>query len=543
MNNEENIPAPPDGVGKTLRAGVGRLLSLCNNPLSVIGLFLVALGLLGLITLLMFAVVKENQNPYLDVVTHMVLPGVLVSGLLIVPIGAGWKHYWLLKHGAANVPRYVHIDLRDRATLGALLVFVAVTFLFVLPGLTVSAYEGYVYSESTEFCARVCHTVMEPQGTAHASSAHARVRCAECHIGEGAGWFVKSKLSGTRQVWAVWRDSFHRPIPPAITELRPARETCEECHWPDKFYGAQYREVAHYSPDQTNTRRISRMMVQTGGADESIGRVEGIHMHMLVAAAVEFVAIDEHLQEIPWVRYRRADGTATVYRSDGLPNDAPPPDGLRRTVDCMDCHNRGAHHFYPPEGAVDLMLEAGRIDATLPFIKREAVRVLTAGYTDRETGLGGIERGLQDFYRANYAQVWKTHGEALDRAIRAVQDVYRRSFFPAMNVDWRTYPENIGHMRSPGCFRCHDGLHVDAQGKAVISDCLVCHTFIRAVAGQPNVFQEGPFEHSMPLIHHEQLRCEQCHTGGTLLLCRDCHEALAGLRKWDDVGRLRREAP
>ena len=372
---------PPVGLYRSLGAGLKRLLSLCNNPLSIIGLLMVICSLIALITMALMTVFSERNNPYLDVINYMILPGTLVMGLIIVPLGGVWKRYWLLKYGDANVPSYVQIDLRDRTTLGAMVVFLAVTFFIIIPGVGVSAYEGYVYTESTEFCAKVCHTVMEPQGTAHATSPHARVSCADCHIGEGAGWFVKSKLSGTRRVLAVWRNSFSRPIPPAITELRPARETCEECHWPDKFFGYQYHEIAHYSPDEKNSRRVARMMLHTGGADESIGRVEGIHMHMLIKGAVEYVATDEHLQTIPWVRYRNTDGSTMVYRSDGQPSDAPRPQGVLRTVDCMDCHNRGAHHFYAPQTSVDLSLEAGRIDSALPFIKREAVHVLTANYT------------------------------------------------------------------------------------------------------------------------------------------------------------------
>lgn len=524
----------------TIGAGWRKLMNLCNNPLSVLGLLCVGFSLTLLIAFTAFSAVAEFGNPYLDVIGYMVLPGVFVFGLVTVPIGAIWKQRWLRKHGDAHVPRHVQIDLNDRPTRGAILIFLTATFFIVLPGLAVSGYQGYVYSESTEFCASVCHTVMEPQGTAHADSAHARVSCAECHIGEGAGWFVKSKLSGTRQVLAVWRDSFHRPIPPAITELRPARETCEECHWPARFFGSQLREVAHYAPDEQNTRRVVRMLLKTGGANEAIGRLEGIHMHMLVAGKIEFVATDEHLQEIPWVRFQRNDGTVTIFRSDGQPHDDPPPAGTRRTIDCMDCHNRGAHHFLPPQRAVDLQLEAERIDADVPWIKHAAVAALVGDYRDEAAARAGIATALLGFYEQNHPDVLENHRAAIERAVDAVRDIYARNFFPAMKVTWETYPENIGHMISPGCFRCHDGLHVDPAGRSINADCTVCHTFLNAVPDQPDQFREGRFVHSMSLRRHEQLRCNQCHNGGILRTCRDCHNELHGLSRWNDEGRLRR---
>lgn len=532
-------PKQPAARG-TMRAGLSKLLSLCNNPLSLLGLFMVGLSIVLITAFTGIALFSERSNPYVDLVGFLILPQALVFGLVVVPIGVLWKRRWLRKHVGEHVPRYVQIDLSDAPTRGAAIVFMLITLLVVLPGLSVSAYEGYNYTESTEFCANVCHTVMEPEGTAHARSAHARVSCAECHIGAGADWFVKSKLSGTRQVIAVWRDSFRRPIPPAIHELRPARDTCEECHWPDRFFGSQLKQVVHYAPDEQNTRRVVRMLIKTGGADESIGRVEGIHMHMVVSGHIEYVATDDKLQEIPWVRHVSADGTATVYRADKLPADAPPPVGTRRTIDCMDCHNRGAHHFLPPQKAIDLQLEAGRIDPTLPFIKREAVQALVGEYADVPAAEAGIASALTKFYQDNYPTVWESSPEVIKQAITAVQAAYRGNFFPAMKVTWKTYPENIGHMISPGCMRCHDGLHVNAQGTAITSDCTVCHTFMNAVEGQPGQFREGKFEHAMALQHHDDLRCSQCHTGGPLPLCRDCHANLQGLNRWEDVGRLRR---
>ena len=533
-----------DSSGSTLRSGVKGLWRLCDNLTSIIGLVIVAVSLLLLITFIFFTITSTHPNPYFDIVGFMILPGVLMLGLAIVPVGIFRKYRRRLRQAADPKTDPVAIDLRDRRTHGAALVFAGATFLIVLPILAVSGYEGYHYTESTEFCAKVCHTVMEPQGVAHASSPHARVHCAECHIGEGAGWFVKSKLSGTRQVFAVWLNTYSRPIPPAITELRPARETCEQCHWPAKFFGSQLKEIAHYSPDEQNTRRVVRALLKVGGADESIGRVEGIHMHMVTEAAIKYVASDEYLQEIPWVKHVAKDGTADIYRSDGLPHDSPPPSGIVRTLDCMDCHNRGAHHFRPPARAVDVMLEAGRIDKTLPFVKREAVSALLRPYETVAEAEQGIRDSMTKFYQENYPDRMAGGGGAIETAIATVQTVYRRNNFPLMNVDWRTYPENVGHMISAGCFRCHDGRHVNAEGVAISSDCETCHTFLMPIEGKPDEYREGPFVHSFELApRHSNLRCEQCHNGGLLLLCRDCHDQLEGLGKWSGQGEFRPVVP
>ncbi len=518
----------------TFKEGLIALLRLCNNAISLFGLLIVALSLLLVITFLLFSIVTGKTNRYLDVIGFLVLPGVFVVGLLIVPIGVIRAH--LRKRRGL---RRWRIDLHEPHTRSALIVFAVVTFFVVLPTLAVLSYEGYGYTESTEFCATVCHTVMEPEGTAHANSPHARVTCAQCHIGEGAGWFVKSKLSGLRQVWAVWANSYKRPIPPAIRELRPARDTCEQCHWPAKFFGSQLKEIVHYSPNEENTRRVVRILLKTGGADESIGRVEGIHMHMLVSGSIEYVAVDEDLQEIPWVRYNTAEGESIVYRSDGKPSDAPPPPGIVRTIDCMDCHNRGAHHFRSPQAAIDLQMDAGMIDPSLPYIKREAVAALVGDYPDVPTAEREIERAISNFYRRKYPEIWETRRETIEQAIDRIQLVYRLNFFPKMRANWQTYPENIGHLISPGCFRCHDGLHVNDKGEAISSSCTTCHDFLTAIEEREGELREGEFVHSMSLLHHEKLRCNQCHTGGPLPLCYDCHATGKSLENWQR-GRLRR---
>jgi len=510
---------------------------LWNNFITMSGLYIVAMAILTLMTFGLFTVVSPTTNPYVDIVGYLVVPTVLVFGLTLIPVGILLKS-WRLRRRNPEQRLEFHfpqVDLNDPDQRRAAKIVVGGTFA-LLPIVGVSSYHGYHYTDSAQFCAKACHEVMEPQATSYENSPHARVACAECHIGEGANWFVKAKLSGTRQVLAVLRDTFSRPIPPAIHHLRPARETCEHCHWPKKFFGAQLREISHFTSDETNTRHDINMLLNTGGGDETTGRAQGIHLHMALAGRIEYVATDDQLQVIPWVRYTDEAGHAWVYRSDGRPSSDPVPEGPVRQLDCMDCHNRPAHNFRSPQAAIDIFLDVGRIDTTLPYIKREAVAALVKPYPDVETAEREIGAQLLDFYRDNYPDVWEGRKASVNLAIDRVREIYRRNFFPGMKVTWRTYPDNIGHLESPGCFRCHEGRHVDQRGRKISHECNICHTFLNRVApnGKNGVIHEGEFVHPYKLEGaHAQLRCSNCHTGGLAPTpsCTGCHADTVAFRE------------
>ncbi len=513
-----------------------RFTPLWNNFVTMGGIFLVIIAVLGLLTFALFNMVMPGANPYVDIVGYLAIPSVLIVGLVIMPVGIFLKSWWRHRtHPEEHlVFRFPQFDLNDPAQRRAAKIVVGGTFV-LLPVVGVSSYHGYHYTDSADFCSKACHAVMEPQATAYEHSAHARVPCAECHIGAGASWFVKSKLSGTRQVIATWRDSYPRPIPPAITELRPARETCEECHWPQKFFGAQLAEIVRFGFDEQNTRRDINMLLKTGGGDPTTGRTEGIHKHMALEAQIEYIATDDRLQEIPWVKWTKPGAEPRIYRSDERPSSDPQPEGLVRTLDCMDCHNRPAHKFRAPTDAVDLFLETEQIDVTLPFIKREAVKALAEPYPDVVTANAQIGATLSDFYRDTYPELWDTQRVAVNNAIDQVRLIYERNFFPAMKVDWRTYPDNIGHKFSPGCFRCHEGRHVNQFGEVISHECQVCHEFLNPIdaGGTKALAPQGRFTHSVELAGpHAALRCDRCHTGGDVLdpTCDGCHATQTAFR-------------
>lgn len=509
-------------------------MPLWNNLVTLAGLFLVVTTLVLMITFWLFTLVTPTPNPYIDIVGFLVVPCFLVFGLLVIPTGIFLKS-WRLRRRDPEMQlafRFPRIDLNDPAQRKVVKGVLLALFI-LLPVVAVSGYHGYHYTDSAEFCSKACHVPMHPQATTYEHSAHARVACAECHIGSGASWFVKSKLSGTRQVLAMLRDTFSRPIPPAIKHLRPARETCEQCHWPKKFFGAQLREIVRFKSDEENTRVEIDMLINTGGGDEHTGRAEGIHMHMALTGRVEYIATDDMLQEIPWVRYLDQSGNTWIYRSDGRPSSDPPPAGPVRQLDCMDCHNRPAHKFRSPQDGVDIFLDVGKIDNTLPYIKREAVAALTQPYPDADTAYRKIADHLSTFYETRYPEVWARRKASVNYAIDKVRELYSRGFFPDMKVDWRTYPDNIGHLISPGCFRCHEGKHVNQRGEAISHECNVCHTFLNPVQrnGYDALIERGEFVHPLELVgKHANMRCNECHTGGKAPdpSCAGCHTDVAG---------------
>ncbi len=508
---------------------------LWTNPLTVTGLLLSSVALILLITFGLFSVVSPAANPYVDIVGYLILPCILSVGVFLMIAGVvfrSWRRRRL--DPTLRIRLLPRPDLNDPRQM-RVVKFLALGLFALLPITAVTGYHGYHFTDSTEFCSATCHDVMEPEAVTYQRSSHARVTCAECHIGSGASWFVKAKVSGLRQVLATARNSYDRPIPPAITELRPARDTCEQCHWPQRFFGSQLRQFPHYASDEQNTDNTVTLLLKTGGGDEFSGRAHGIHRHMALAGRIEYIATDEKLQHIPWITWIEPSGNERIYRSDGKPGSDPPPEGERRTIDCMDCHNRPAHEFKSPQESINFAIANGRIDQTLPYIKREAVAAMLPPYPpDKEEKLARIGEHLTRFYQKGYPELWETRRGSIHQAIETTRQMYATNVFPYMNVDWKTYPDNIGHMYSAGCFRCHAGDHVDDGGDAIVSECEDCHTvLVSSGEGENESFSTGDFAHPMPLEGpHTEVRCDQCHSGGSTPSaesCGGCHEATQGL--------------
>jgi len=506
--------------------------NLIRHPLSLVGAGLVLLSGVSIIFLFLIEAITGRSNPYLGIFTYMVYPALLLLGVIIIPVGVVLERRRRAKSGDA--PRYAVIDLNNPKTRGAL-VFIVVASVFLMGLISTVSYQAYHFTESVAFCGELCHSVMEPEYTAYKESPHARVTCAECHVGSGAGWYVRSKLAGAYQIYSVVFHKYPRPVPTPVHSLRPAQQTCEQCHWPEKFFGAQLKVITRFGHDENNSVRQIRSLLRTGGGSPTTGITAGIHWHMNIGNEVWYGSSDPQRQKIPWVRIKDKQGRVTEYFDRSTPLTAEQSKKLQiRRMDCIDCHNRPSHIFRDPDGAVDLVLLAGLVDSSLPYIKREAVRALSQGYTSRDQAREGIATALDVFYLKQYPKLYETKRDAIKAAISEVQKIYRTNIFPEMKVDWRTHPDNIGHTLFPGCFRCHEGNHVSREGKVLRKDCQLCHTIIgqeTAVQKPTEVAAAETFNHPWPLLgKHAQLACNQCHWRGRGLSpeCTTCHVRPAG---------------
>jgi nitrate/TMAO reductase-like tetraheme cytochrome c subunit len=262
-----------------------RAPSLARNVISSIGV-VIALIAVANILFLVVADATGAHNPYVGIFAYAVVPGILVFGIAIFVLGLLLERRRRHKMAPEDIARYPDLDLNDPKVRKATLFTVAGLVLFVTFSI-LGSYQAYHYTDSDAFCGTLCHTVMHPEYTAYKQSPHARVGCVGCHVGEGAGWYVRSKLSGSYQLYSATFDKYPRPIQSPVENLRPARETCEQCHWPEKFFGAQLKVFTHYAYDETNTPREVRMLIKTGGGSPTGGLVAGIHWHMFNENKIE----------------------------------------------------------------------------------------------------------------------------------------------------------------------------------------------------------------------------------------------------------------
>ena len=357
---------------------------------------------------------------------------------------------------------------------------------------------------------------MHPQYTVYAQSSHARVKCVDCHIGAGADWYVRSKLSGLRQVYKTISGTYPKPIPNPIQNLRPAAETCEQCHWPEKFYGSiELRKNYFPAAESEYPRWDIRMLVHVGGEG---GQGGGIHSHMYINNQIYYAAEDEKRQKITWIKSVDGQGKETVYTSDdSLFKDKEPSPELIRKMDCMDCHNRPAHRFQAPFRLVDNAISAGEIDPKIPLIKEKAMEALSANYHSQNEALEAIRKNLTNYYEKEQSEFYKESKQAVETAVNEIVALYQNNFFPKMHTRWDVYPENIGHLISPGCFRCHDGSHKSSEGKTISRDCNICHTIIeQGPPGSVTKSTDG-LEFRHPFNDGDdswkEMNCSDCHTG------------------------------
>ncbi len=488
--------------------------SLLRNYVSFIGIAIVAACLTSIALLVMIELSSGSDNPYTVLVTYILLPSVMVFGIFLMLVGVLLERRRRRKNPEIHIPSYPILDLNDPARRRTLIVFLCLSFVFLFIS-AFGSYRAYEYTESVAFCGTQCHSVMKPEFVSYNASPHARVRCVECHVGHGPEWYVRSKLNGMNQLYAVTFNTYDRPIQTPVHNMRPADQTCAKCHWPEKFHGDQLKVFNHFGFDEKNSLNQTRMLIKTGGGNADSGEVGGIHWHMNVANEITYIATDEKRQDIPWVRLKDRSGTVTEYisRTASLSPQQIEQSSKRR-MDCIDCHNRPTHIYLSPNEAVDRSLTAGRIDLSLPFIKAKSVEVLSAPYSTNDEAVAAIATGLESYYRTAHGDVYAAKAEAVRNAVAEVQQLYQTYFFPEMKTDWKAHINNIGHYNAQGCFRCHDGQHASREGKVIRNDCALCHTTLDQTFGG-RTFQPagGTFEHPVNLGDKNTWQCAACHKG------------------------------
>jgi nitrate/TMAO reductase-like tetraheme cytochrome c subunit len=464
------------------RGALARLFNFANNPLTIAGVVLTTLSGLMLVVFIAMQAFGGLRNPYVGIFAYLVLPAIFILGLVLIPVGMWRRRRKLISSGATaeEMETFPRLDFNDPALRRVMWTVIGLTALnATLIG--ASSFFAVHEMETVSFCGTTCHTVMQPEYTAYQESPHSRVACVDCHIGPGASWFVKSKLDGLRQVWHTALNTYHRPIMTPLRTLRPARETCEQCHWPTKHHGDKLVTLARFSEDEANTPAYSAMLLKTGGGSLDAGQHGGIHWwHIEADNRIRYVASDERRQEIAWVELRLPDGSTRAYsRPDAkLPTPAE-LESRARVMDCIDCHNRPTHRFPTPEKAMDDVLENHPELRALHYYKKVAVAAIKGTYATREAGMAAVRDAVMSAYREG-----GTPGPAADPALvpgaaDQAAEVYGSIVFPQMDTNWSTHPNDIGHDDFPGCWRCHDDEMATSDGKHVIpQDCETCHVFI-----------------------------------------------------------------
>jgi len=457
---------------------------LWGNWISLLGTTLTTVAGNIILIVALVDVVSGGANQYAATLAFLLMPPVFILGLLLIALGA-WRGRRRRAPADDVLNRAMATILADRSGRRRL-IFVVLATLANITLISVAAFQGIHYMDSPRFCGQLCHTVMNPEYQAYTRSPHARVRCIDCHVGEGTTWFFKAKLSGLRQVWGAVTKRFSRPIPVPIHGLRPARETCEKCHWPDKFHGERLLVRHTYRNDRANTRVTDVVRLNVGGVNRRTGRFEGIHWHVGPTVKVEYEALDVQRAKIGAVTLVEG-GKRSVYEPPAATAKGATV-RERRTMDCVDCHNRPTHVYdASPESAVDQALTHGKIDQTLPSVRQQAVALLRQKLEPSEAG-PRFSAALAAFYAKQHPALAAAKKAAIERAGRELGWIYERNIFPAMKIEWGTYPSHLGHrLTSEGCFRCHDDEHKTKDGRVIRKDCDVCHEVLAEESEKPDV--------------------------------------------------------
>jgi len=488
-----------------------------HNWISLTGLMIAIITLFMIVFLFLISVIFLEGGSYLGLVIYIVLPVFMISGLLLIPIGMfiTIKKSGYDKKKAESWPK---IDLNEISHRNAFFIFVIGTTLLLLIS-AIGSYEAFHFTESVEFCGTICHEVMKPEHTAYQNSAHARVACVDCHVGTGADWYVRSKMSGMYQIYSVLFNKYQKPIPVPIHNLRPAREVCEQCHWPQKFYSQKLHNERHYLNDEENTQWDIQLLMKIGAQQSAHGLKEGIHWHINPDISVEYITEDEKNLNISVVKYtNHTSGEIKLFSGDDIELNEISNDDFQK-MDCMDCHNRPSHNYRPPAFFVNEAITAGSIPNDLPEIKNLSMEICNEQISNSDSAQEFIKQSILDFYESEYPEIFDKDDDKILQAVTGLNEIYFKNIFPEMNVRWDAYPNHIGHLEFDGCFRCHNDEMESENGDTITKDCNLCHTIIaQGTEGEMEIAHVGdslPFQHPGDIEEDEwqEELCTDCHTG------------------------------
>jgi nitrate/TMAO reductase-like tetraheme cytochrome c subunit len=465
-----------------------------NNPISLAGgAITTAAGITMVAFWLAETFGRFTINPYLGLIFFLLMPGLFVLGLLLIPAGVFVRRRKLQQAG--QIPaQFPKVDFNDKVFRHGLDIVLAATIVNLLV-VAVASYRGAAYMDSPQFCGQSCH-VMHPEFTAYKISAHSHVACVDCHIGSGAASYFRAKVNGTKQLVEVtfhplahfaptFIPNYPEPIESPVKNLRPARDICEGCHTPARFVGEKLLVKSSFADDEKNSETQTVVALHLGGQD-SLSHLTGIHgVHL---GHIEYVSTDPTRTTIPWVQKRNADGSETVFATKAAGGGVP--QGERRVMDCIDCHNRAAHTFQTAEGALNRAMAEGAVSPDLPWVHKEGLQLLNADYATGDEARARIPAQLAAFYQSQHPEVMQSKSALVKAAGEELATLYSQNVFPDMKVTWGTHPNHIGHMSYPGCFRCHDGDHAAKDGTSITQDCAACHNLLAVDEAKPKVLSD-----------------------------------------------------
>jgi len=379
-------------------------------------------------------------------------------------------------------------------------------------------------TNTNEFCGLVCHT-MPPEYNSYLNSPHARVKCVECHIGRAtiATQFTR-KAHDISHVIKYLGTGYETPI--YVKGLRPAPEICERCHTPEKFSADSQKVIKRYDAERNNELSETYLSFKIGGGTHREGLGKGIHWH--IENEIEYIFTDDkNLQlEIPWVKVTYADTGETEIFVD-IEADLPPDfveknqENLR-TMDCVSCHNRNSHEFKTPDQMLDDAMARNIISSEIPYFKQNAIAVMERQYPSMGHAASAIE-GLKNYYKDNWPEYYAANQEKVDQAVDKVNELYDQMVYPTMDVSWDTHPNNAEHKNWPGCFRCHDGKHLNEQQESIRIECNLCHTIpTKAPADGSTAYM--PLGEAFEPVSHIDTNWIAKHRYAFDSTCQGCHD-------------------